>query len=178
MGQKITFTDDRGRDVNIVCRESYNKGKRWLWLLKQSIQKLGLSRSIVVDKNNNVLCGNKQAHIATELGIKKARVVETTGDELIIVKRIDVDVDSAKSCEISLTDNLIASKILGWDVDAVLSDMSKHLSFDARQYEGYECVTKELDISELLKDEVSRRPKKREESHIESSVCHSLFLFD
>lgn len=178
MQQKITFTNKEGRDVDIVCRKSYNKGIRWLWLLKQSIQRLGLSRSIVVDKNNNILCGTKQAHIAAELGIKKARVIETTGDELIIVKRIDVDSDSAKSCEISLTDNLVASKMLSWDVDLVISDMSKHISFDARKYEGYECITKELDVSELLKDEVSKRPKKIEEAHRQSSSCHSLFLFD
>lgn len=178
MEQKIVFTDDKGHDVNIVCNKSYNKGKRWLWLLKQSIHKLGLSRSIVVDKENNVLCGDKQVRVASELGINKVRVVETTGDELIIVKRTDIEPNSAKACEISLTDNLIASKTLMWDADVVLTDMSNHLSFDARKYEGYECIVKELDIEQFLKDEVLRqsRPTKKEAKNI--SKNETLLLFD
>lgn len=155
MKQQLTFTDDHGNDVSIVCNKSYNKGDRWLWLLEKSIRELGLSRSIVVDKDGNVLCGDKQARISSELGIKKARIIETEGDELIIVKRVDVEADSAKAYEIALTDNLVASKNLYWDADLVLDDMRKKYSFDPRNWSGYECIVRDLDISELLNDDVA-----------------------
>ena len=35
------------------------------------------------DKNGNIIAGNKTQKAAIEAGIKKVRIVETTGDELV-----------------------------------------------------------------------------------------------
>lgn len=178
MKKQITFQDGDAMSVVITHDKTYNKGVRYLYLIEQSLKQLGLCRSIVVDKCNNILCGTKTAQMCHDLGIKRARIIETKGDELIIVKRVDVEPDSTKAHEISLTDNLIASKNLEWNADCILDDMHEHYSFDARKYEGYECIVKELDIEQFLKDEVLRqsRPTKKETKNI--SKNETLLLFD
>jgi hypothetical protein len=180
MKKEISFNDENGRKYCCFCGNTFNKGKRYLHLLSESIKRLGVARGIVVDKENNILCGTKTAQMCCDLGIKRAKIIETNGDELIIIKRVDVEADSTKACEISLTDNLIASKILFWDADAVLAKMQERYSFDARMWEGYECITKELDISELLRDdvEVCQSPVKSGREANNSHMYNTLSLFD
>ena len=63
--------------------------------MERSLNELGAGRSILIDKNDNIIAGNKTQEAAIKAGITKVRVVETTGDELVAVKRTDVDIDSA-----------------------------------------------------------------------------------
>lgn len=48
--------------------------------------------------------GNKSQQAAIAAGIKKVRVIETTGDELVAVKRTDVDIDSAEGRKMAYLD--------------------------------------------------------------------------
>ena len=64
-------------------------------LMERSFKELGAGRSILLDRNGNIIAGNKSQQAAIAAGIKKVRVIETTGDELVAVKRTDVDIDSA-----------------------------------------------------------------------------------
>lgn len=63
-------------------------------LLEKSIKENGLGRSILLDKDNNIVGGNGITEKAIELGKTKVRIIETDGTELIAVKRTDLTLDS------------------------------------------------------------------------------------
>ena len=84
-------------------------------LMQRSLTELGAGRSILVDRNGNVIAGNKTQEAAIKAGIRKVRVIETDGTELVAVKRTDIDIDSAKGRELALVDNLATQVNLAWD---------------------------------------------------------------
>lgn len=88
-------------------------------LLDKSVGELGLGRSVLVDKNNNVIAGNKTLETAVKRGIKKIVVVETSGDRLVAVKRTDLELDSKKGREMALGDNAISAVNLKWDKEQI-----------------------------------------------------------
>jgi len=95
-----------------------NKGtQRGRGMLERSLTDLGAGRSILVDKNNIAIAGNKSLECAIESGFENGIVVETDGTQLVIVKRIDLDLaidDKAKLLAIS--DNRSGEVSLDWDV--------------------------------------------------------------
>ena len=98
---------------------NFNKGtEEGRELMQRSLTELGAGRSILLDKDNNIIAGNKTQEAAIKAGIKKVRIIETTGDELVAVKRTDVDIDSAKGRELALVDNLSTQVNLAWDIRA------------------------------------------------------------
>jgi hypothetical protein len=86
-------------------------------LLEKSLQQLGAGRSILLDKDNNVICGNAVTETAVQIGLNKLKIVETTGNEIIAVKRMDLSITDKKAKELAIADNAIANKNLDWDVD-------------------------------------------------------------
>ena len=84
-------------------------------LMEKSFAQFGAGRSILVDKENRIIAGNKSQLAAMGAGIKKVRVIETTGDELIAVKRTDIELDSKEGRELALADNLTTQVNLSWD---------------------------------------------------------------
>lgn len=70
--------------------------------LERSLRNYGAGRSILVDKDNNIIAGNGIAEAAGQMGITKTRVIETTGDELVVVKRTDIELDSKEGREMAL----------------------------------------------------------------------------
>lgn len=84
-------------------------------LMQRSLSELGAGRSILVDRNGNVIAGNKTQEAAIKAGIRRVRVIETDGTELVAVKRTDIDIDSAKGRELALVDNLATQVNLAWD---------------------------------------------------------------
>ena len=83
-------------------------------LIKKSLERFKAGRSILIDKDDNIIAGNKTAQAAAAMGLK-VRVIETTGDELVAVKRTDVDLDSKEGRELALADNRTAQINLAWD---------------------------------------------------------------
>lgn len=83
-------------------------------LVRKSLERLKAGRSILIDKDNNIIAGNKTAEAAGQLGLK-VRVIETDGTELIAVKRTDLDIDSKEGREMALADNRTAQVNLSWD---------------------------------------------------------------
>lgn len=88
-------------------------------LLEKSISTLGLGRSILVDKNNRIIGGNGVTETAASLGLENCIVVETKGDQLVVVKRTDIDLDSKIGRELALADNAVAHVNLDWDLEAL-----------------------------------------------------------
>jgi hypothetical protein len=100
--------------------KNMNKHNQYgMHLLEKSVSELGLGRSILVDKNNRIIGGNGVAETAASLGLEDCIIVETTGDQLVVVKRTDVDIDSKMGRELALADNAVAHVNLDWDQEAV-----------------------------------------------------------
>lgn len=115
MAGKITkgkVTDLIGDDRNANIGTEY--GDR---ILEKSLSKLGAGRSVLVDKDGRLIAGNKTALKCAEIGIDKAIIVETTGDELVVVKRTDISIDSKQGRELALADNKVSQSNLAWDFE-------------------------------------------------------------
>lgn len=150
-------------------------------LLKRSLQMLGLTRSIVVDKNDIVLCGDKVLDTVRELGIRKVQVVETTGDTLIVVKRTDVDASSRKGLEIQLIDNFSQEKNLDFDNDTIIARSRENFSFTPQFWGAQQVLIPDVRIEDFLKRGVERaaQNEKKEQNQVQSShIQMNLFDFE
>ena len=123
-------------------------------MIFHSIKLLGLGRSIVVDKNNIVISGDKVLNQCKKIGIKKLHVIETTGDTLIVVKRIDVKSTDKTGLLLSLVDNLSNAENLDWNADNVENNMNTNLGFNPIEWGGDACCVKDLEIETLLNENV------------------------
>ena len=109
--------------------KNFNKGTEYgNHLMDESLRKFGLGRSILLDKNDRIISGNKTAEKAAELGFENVLVVETDGNTLVAVKRKDVDLDSAKGREFALADNATGKANLAWD-EEVIAEMADKWDF-------------------------------------------------
>ncbi len=101
-------------------RRNANKGaKRGADLLALSLDEGGAGRSVLADRDMNVLAGNQTVKAWKQTG-GKIRVVETDGTELVVVKRTDVSLDDpeteTKARRMALFDNRTSEMGLEWDV--------------------------------------------------------------
>lgn len=112
------MTEEKVIDIEELIQDdhNFNRGtEAGQKLMEESFSEHGAGRSILVDKNGKIIAGNKSQKAAIAAGIKKVRIIETTGDELIAVKRTDVDLDSKEGREMALQDNLTTQVNLAWD---------------------------------------------------------------
>lgn len=92
--------------------KNFNKGTQFgEHLMDESLRKFGLGRSILIDKNNRIIAGNKTAEKAVDIGFDNVIIVETDGNSLVAVKRKDIDLDSAKGRELALADNATSKEL-------------------------------------------------------------------
>lgn len=106
-----------------------NQGtERGLRVLDDSIAETGLGRSVVVDKNDILIAGNKTTERAVDRGFVDAIVVETTGDKLVIVKRTDLDLltddPNNPARKLAYYDNRAGEVGLSWDAEQLLADIN------------------------------------------------------
>lgn len=161
----------------IVPIKSYNLGtKRGEDLIKRSIQELGYIRSITIDKNNKLLIGDKVLKSAIKLGEQKFRIIETTGDELIIIKRTDIDADTKKGQDISFVDNLATFVNLSYDIDYIITQMNEVWGFEPRDWDSNFSIQKRLNIEDFFAELENRKIEEPQEE--ESTKYHQLTLFD
>ena len=93
-----------------------NKGTEYgKHLMEKSFRELGAGRSILVDKNNRIIGGNKSAEQCAEIGLEDVIIVETDGTKLVAVKRTDIDIDSEQGRNLALADNATSKANLAWD---------------------------------------------------------------
>jgi len=81
-------------------------------LIKESLQRYGAARSIVIDEDNRILAGNGTIEGAKAAGIKNVRIIETEGDEIIAVRRSGLSED--QKVGLALADNRTAD-LSEWD---------------------------------------------------------------
>lgn len=117
---KIKISDLTPDDKN------YNKGSEFgNSLIEKSLRKFGAGRSILIDKNNKIIAGNKTIENAGAIGIDDIIIVETTGNQIVAVKRMDIDLDSKKGRELALADNASAKANINWDFEAINYDWNE-----------------------------------------------------
>ena len=96
--------------------KNLNKGtERGNYALERSLRDYGFARPIVADRDGTILAGNHAFEKAGEIGLKKIRVIETDGDEIIVHKRTDLDANTAKARMVALADNRTTEINLSWD---------------------------------------------------------------
>ena len=89
--------------------KNINKGSEYgSSLLNKSISETGLGRSVLVDKNNVLIAGNKTAEAAGAMGFEEVIEVETTGNQLVVVKRTDLDINTARGAKAKILDNTVS----------------------------------------------------------------------
>lgn len=90
-------------------------------LIEESLRKFGAGRSILLDKNNRIIAGNKTIENAANVGLDNVVIVETDGNQIVAVRRKDIDLDSAKGRELALADNATGKANLEWDKEVIES---------------------------------------------------------
>lgn len=85
-------------------KRNYRKHtQRNLDLIKKSVNEVGLGRSVVIDNENEIICGN--GLVSTLDKNTKIRLIETDGSELVVVKRTDLSTDDEKRKQLAIMDN-------------------------------------------------------------------------
>jgi hypothetical protein len=89
-------------------------------LVGKSMDLYGPGRSILLDRNNVAIAGNKTLQAAVERGIP-VTVVESRGETLVAVKRLDLILDDPEGMArgLALADNRTSEVNLDWDFDAL-----------------------------------------------------------
>ncbi|MGA7622738.1 MAG: hypothetical protein WCA91_04085, partial [Candidatus Acidiferrales bacterium] len=107
----------------VLDEKNANKGtKRGRELLEESLGKYGAGRSVVVDRNNRVIAGNKTVEAAVASGMKSISVIQTDGSSLVAVQRNDLDLKrDKKSRELAIADNRVGEIDLEWNTEVLAS---------------------------------------------------------
>ena len=136
--------------------KNFNKGTQFGdHLMDESLRKFGLGRSILIDKNNRIIAGNKTAEKAADIGFTDVVVVEVDGNQLVAVKRKDIDLDSAKGRELALADNATGKANLCFDTDLIMQEAEK-FDFDPEDW-GVPMEQPEEEQQEDGKKEISTK---------------------
>jgi DNA modification methylase len=139
-------------------KHNANRGtKRGKELLKQSLTELGGGRSILLDKEGNIIAGNKTFEGAQEVGLK-VRVVKAGRDEIVAVQREDLDLNdpSGEARRLAYMDNRVAELDLEWDPDQLAADLALGIDLDALGFGANELY---LLIGEKGDEDVDAEPK-------------------
>lgn len=106
--------------------KNFNKHTEYgMSLLEKSLRELGAGRSILIDKDENIIAGNGIVEAAVSVGLENVKIIETTGDEIVAVKRTDMTIDSKEGREMALADNATANADLSWDEDNIKEQTEK-----------------------------------------------------
>ena len=136
--------------------KNFNKGTEYGdRLMDESLRRFGLGRSILIDKNNRIIAGNKTAEKAADIGFTDVVVVEVDGNQLVAVKRKDIDLDSAKGRELDLADNATGKANLCFDTDLIMQEAEK-FDFDPEDW-GVPMEQPEEEQQEDGKKEISTK---------------------
>jgi hypothetical protein len=110
-------------------KRNYRKhNQRNLDLIKKSVTEVGLGRSVVIDNENEIVCGN--GLVSTLDKDTPIKVIETDGSELVVVKRTDLATNDDKRKQLAIMDNS-TSESSEWDFEKLEAD------FDTEELEDW-----------------------------------------
>jgi hypothetical protein len=120
MAKQVKLSDLTPDDKN------FNKGSEFgNSLIEKSFRKFGAGRSILIDKNNRIIAGNKSVENAMAIGMDDVQIVESDGTKIIAVKRTDIDLDSAEGREMALADNASAKANIVFDAELIEAEVGE-----------------------------------------------------
>ncbi|BAQ84310.1 DNA methylase N-4/N-6 [uncultured Mediterranean phage uvMED] len=134
--------------------------------LEHSLRQYGAGRSVLVDRNNRIIAGNKTIETAASIGLEDAVLVETTGDRVVVVRRADIDLDSPEGRGLAIADNRAGELNLAWNQEILAElgeeiDLSPYFFEDELDFSGIEepveGLTDEDDVPEVGESPVSER---------------------
>ena len=161
-------------DINdlIPDDKNFNKGtEKGREMIEKSFRELGAGRSILLDKNNRIIAGNKSQQAAIATGITKVRIVDTDGDEIVAVRRRDVDLDSKVGRELAFADNATQQVSLAWD-EAELQQAADDYGLDIADF-GFDIEDlPQLSESDQAKEDVRKRTQWGKAKDYEEPVCN------
>lgn len=129
-------------------KRNYRKhNQQNLDLIKKSVSEVGLGRSVVIDNENEIVCGN--GLVSTLDKNTPIKVIETDGSELVVVKRTDLNTNDEKRKQLAIMDNS-TSDSSEFDLESLQTD------FDVEQLQdwGLDVEFESLEEQEIIEDEV------------------------
>lgn len=128
----------------IQDERNYRKhNKKNLDLIKKSVKEVGLARSIVIDNENNIICGNGLTSTLDKN--TPIQIIETDGTQLVVVKRTDLNTNDEKRKQLAIMDNA-TSDSSEFDLDSLQAD------FDVEQLQDWGLDVEFESLEEKLKD--------------------------
>lgn len=113
--------------------------QRGMRMLDDSIEEVGLGRSVVADRHGNIIGGNKTQEIAVQRGLEDVIVVHTTGNELVVVQRDDLDLyeddPNNRARRMAYWDNLVADRNMLLDPEQLQLDYDAGFDFGKMFYD-------------------------------------------
>ena len=134
------------------CKNARRRTDRSTELIKESLQRFGAARSIVIDEENRILAGNGTIEGAKAAGIKNLRVIETDGTEIIAVKRTGLSEE--EKVGLAIADNRTAD-LSEWDQEMLHRLSEEH---DLEPWFNAEDLNELLNVTELEPEEGNTDP--------------------
>lgn len=154
--------------------KNFNKGtKRGDVLMRRSLERFGAGRSVLIDKKNRLIAGNKTQQKALEAGIEDVVVVDTDGKTLVAVRRTDIDLDTPEGREMALADNATARENIDLEYTKMRDELSQEVLSDWNIKEPIKTQTEML--SKLAYNSCYYEPKERPTQKLRECVDLSLF---
>jgi hypothetical protein len=95
---------------------------RNIGLITDSIEQCGFGRSILIDEDDTLIAGEGAVEAAMHAGLRKVRIIDTEGDEIIAVRRTNLTPEQKR--KLAIYDNR-ANELSEWNPD-VLRDLAEH----------------------------------------------------
>lgn len=126
-------------------RKHNDENKR---LIKKSLEECKAGRSILIDNDNEIIAGNGVYEVANELGIP-VKIIETDGNEIIAVKRTDLNRDDETRDKLAILDNS-TTDLSEFDYDLLKEDFAidylKSLGIDIKEEIGELKYTRKVNV--------------------------------
>lgn len=119
MSKVGTVTAAHLRDLTPDPDNRRKHNPRNVGMIVDSIHQAGAGRSIVIDEDGVILCGNATVDAAAEAGIEKVSIIEASGHELIAVRRRGLSAEQKRA--LALADNR-AADLATWNLDQLRAD--------------------------------------------------------
>lgn len=158
--QHATTSELTLADMKPDPRNARKHNARNIGVIADSLQQLGAARSIVIDEDNVVLAGNGVVDAASEVGMDRVIVVETSGNEIVAVRRRGLTVE--QKVDLALRDNR-AGELSEWDgpvLKALAENMDLSHLFSENELESA-IATKDDDDAMERAPEMALRPSER-----------------
>ena len=110
-------------DLKLDAKNPGRHSGRNIKQISNSLEEFGAARSIVIDETGNILAGNGLVEAARVIGIKKLKVIESNGQEIIAVLRRGLS--EKQKTEYKIADNRTA-ELAEWDI-GVLGELAKEI---------------------------------------------------